>query len=239
MKPRPLATPPRPETGSHRLLPSTGAVPVLLAEHLDQHGPLPYLAYSARGKLAAVLSQAGLVTRDSSARPVRLSPAEPSQPLTATAVSRKDHALIWLAPHLVLDGIQLVSLAIRAPRAHLEIPKPGGNLHSFLRKQLAARLAAWLDVIPVTLPGDEEPAAGPRLDTETLAHIALIARYGPSWFRSVGTRERPGTELREVLEPGGDIDVVEVPGGSRTPRGVHGLSLAGPPEAFASEQSNG
>lgn len=49
-------------------------------------------------------------------------------------------------------------------------------------------------------------------NVETLAHIALIARYGADWFRSVGDPHEPGTML-VTLSGALDHAVVEIPTG--------------------------
>jgi len=53
-------------------------------------------------------------------------------------------------------------------------------------------------------------------NAETLAHVALAARYGASWFRRVGTDAEPGSMLVTVRAPG-DVHVAEVAHGTALP----------------------
>ncbi len=50
-------------------------------------------------------------------------------------------------------------------------------------------------------------------NVETLAHVALVARFGADWFRGIGTAANPGTMLLTVSHAGGPL-VVEAALGS-------------------------
>jgi NADH:ubiquinone oxidoreductase subunit F (NADH-binding) len=66
-------------------------------------------------------------------------------------------------------------------------------------------------------PVREQGIAGrPTLvqNVESLADAALIARYGPEWFRSVGTHDSPGTALVTVTGLWDAPRIVEVPLGT-------------------------
>jgi NADH:ubiquinone oxidoreductase subunit F (NADH-binding) len=48
-------------------------------------------------------------------------------------------------------------------------------------------------------------------NVETLAHVAMISRYGGPWFRSLGTQDSPGTMLLTVTGRWSEPLVVEAP----------------------------
>ena len=150
--------------------------------------------------------------------------------------SAKDAVLLGHVPHLVLDGLQLAAEAVGATEAYLYT---GGGLADWAGQALAERAddvpVTVIEAPPRFLSGQETavvsrvsgglslPTFSPRRvsergvngaptlvqNVETLAHLALIARHGPDWFRQRGTPAEPGTTLVTV-NAGGRRTVTEV-----------------------------
>jgi NADH:ubiquinone oxidoreductase subunit F (NADH-binding) len=236
--------------GFPRLLPPAGQGGDLRA-HLGRHGPVPYRGTG--GTLIGEVRAAGLTGRGGAAFPVHrkleaVAAARPGRPVVVgnaaegEPASHKDEALLFLAPHLILDGLQLAAEAVGAGRAVLYVR---GDLRARTRLDdyLPERDAYGLDRVPVDvvwsphrfLAGEESALASrvsggpavpqftpPRVfergvdgrptlvqNVETLAHLALIARYGPGWFRMLGTPDEPGSMLCTLRQASGSVDVAE------------------------------
>jgi NADH:ubiquinone oxidoreductase subunit F (NADH-binding) len=158
-------------------------------------------------------------------------------------LSAKDATLIGRAPHLVLDGLAVAAAAVGAYRAVVCVESGRRDLVSSLRAAAAERddpvaveigeaparyvsgqesaLVSWLSGGQAKPTGRRPDRSGvdghPTLvdNVETLAHLALIARFGPDWYRTTGTPDEPGTRLVTVS---GDVDrggVYEIPTGLR------------------------
>lgn len=140
-------------------------------------------------------------------------------------MSGKDRTLLELAPHLVLDGALLAADAVGAREVVVAVKRTAWAANESLRRALAERgdagrvrvegvaeayvaseetaLLRGLDGGPpkptVVPPRPYERGLGGRAtlvaNVETLAHLALIARHGASWFREAGTEPHPGTAL--------------------------------------------
>jgi NADH:ubiquinone oxidoreductase subunit F (NADH-binding) len=248
----PRPAPQVPRGGLPRLLPVQGVFPVDLAAHRALHGPLPYRG--APRRLIGEVEAAGLTGRGGAAFPTYRKLAAVSGYGPAPVVvgngaegepaSNKDKSLLWLSPHLVMDGLQLAAEAVGSRAVGLYVHR-NPRLHGRLRSAIAERDRAGVDACrielveapPRFLAGEESAlasltsggAALPRYkpprasargvagqptlvqNVETLAHLALIARYGAAWFRTAGTEEEPGSMLATLHLADGRVDVVEVP----------------------------
>ncbi len=184
-------------------------------------------------KLAAVASGRG--------RPVVVVNATEGEP-----ASKKDRALVRLVPHLVLDGAAAAAGAIEAHDVIVAVGRGAVDERRSLTAALQERRdrGRWrVASVPDAFVVGEESAllnaldgrsAKPRLkppypfesglggaptlvqNVETLAHLALVSRFGAQWFRSLGTTAEAGTALvtlsGAVARPG----VYEVELGTRT-----------------------
>jgi NADH:ubiquinone oxidoreductase subunit F (NADH-binding) len=172
-------------------------------------------------------------------RPVIVANGTEGEPL-----SGKDKALLAYTPQLVIDGAVLAARATGAKNvviATTDAVHPA-VARALAERPQTARIAVRTAVVPDRFVAGEETAlvqflnGGPAVPTltpprpyergvggaptavlnvETLAHLALVARFGAAWFRRAGTHDEPGSAL------------VTISGAVRLP-GVYELELGTP-----------
>jgi len=151
---------------------------------------------------------------------------------TSAAVALGATRVVAYVPAGLVPGVQR---AVAARRHHgldpVEIEVVDAP-DAFLAGQESAVVSALdgrHDAVPsfVGLQPVRERGVGGRptlvQNVETLAHVALIARLGAPWFRSLGTDRAPGTMLLTVTGRSEEPTVVEAPLGAPL-RDVLGLS---------------
>ncbi|WP_284981674.1 NADH-ubiquinone oxidoreductase-F iron-sulfur binding region domain-containing protein [Arthrobacter sp. efr-133-TYG-118] len=197
----------------------------LLQSGLDGRGGAGFAAWQ---KLASVPADGR--------RPVVVANGAEGEPL-----SQKDAALLHNAPHLVIDGILIAGRSLGAKELHLfagaeqlapvaRALKERGEvrirLHEAPDTFISGEATAVVSAISGSLavPGDRTKRltnsglnGRPTLvhNVETLAHLALISRFGPAWFRSVGTGSSPGSRLITLSGNTAGPRVYEIPTGVR------------------------
>ena len=186
-------------------------------------------AFPTARKLTAVAAGRG--------RPVVVANGCEGEPASA-----KDRVLAELAPHLVIDGALLAAQATGAREVYLCVEADSASFPqmSTAARERTTALKVSVVGVPGHFVASEESAlvsylnGGPAKPTskpprvfqkgvggrptyvgnfETLAHVALIARYGADWFRTAGTAGSPGTALVTVDGAVHRPGVIEVPYG--------------------------
>lgn len=126
--------------------------------------------------------------------------------LTATALGA-DTVHVCLPRTRSAQHGQLSAAVEERRRARLDPVRlrPHGLPHAYVSSE-STSLVRWLNGGPARPQGnpartqERGVARRPTLihNAETLAHLALIARHGPDWFRRAGTADEPGTTLVTV-----------------------------------------
>ena len=191
-------------------------------------------ALKLRAVRSSAASRRGL---PASKRPIVVANAMEGEPS-----AHKDAVLITTAPHLVLDGIQVAAAAVGAKLAFIAIHR-GSGLEAILDRAMAKRrdaipvelvtpparyvaseesaLSHWIgDGVATPTFGERPFESGVRgrptlvLNAETMAHLALIARFGGEWFAQIGDPQAPGTTLVSISGAVRLPGVLEVPTGT-------------------------
>jgi NADH:ubiquinone oxidoreductase subunit F (NADH-binding) len=157
--------------------------------------------------------------------------------------SGKDKVLLAYAPHLVVDGSLLAARAVGAKQVVIATTSAvhAAVDRALAERPREAGITVQASAVPDRFVAGEETAlvqflnGGPALPTftpprpyergvggaptvvlnvETLAHVALIARFGAAWFRGAGTPDEPGSALVTVSGAVRDPGVYEIELGS-------------------------
>ncbi|WP_370247191.1 NADH-ubiquinone oxidoreductase-F iron-sulfur binding region domain-containing protein [Nocardioides sp.] len=208
-------------------------------------GPVPLLDLAA---LLAVVEQAGLTGRGGAGFPTarkvravaaaagrRRRPVVVGNAMEGEPLSRKDAALLGLAPGLVLDGLDVVAHALGTrdrllavgPEVDDRAVRAAASARSIAVRRLPGGFVAGQESAVVAalggrpgVPRDPAVRVGERgldgrptlvLNAETLAHVALVARHGAAAYRAAAP------QLLTISGTGGAIrhpGVLEVPRGT-------------------------
>jgi NADH:ubiquinone oxidoreductase subunit F (NADH-binding) len=158
-------------------------------------------------------------------------------------LSAKDKVLLAHSPHLVLDGLAVAAELVGAKRRVLCIERgnpevetavrralnerhdDGVELFTMPRRYLSGQENALVDLLnggagrpTLARPYEQGVNKRPTLvdNVETLAHLALIARFGAHWYREIGTPEDPGSTLVTLSGAVNRPGVYEIAHGWRT-----------------------
>lgn len=187
--------------------------------------------FSAWRKVAA--AQRAHTSRRRSRSPIVIGNGAEGEPL-----SWKDAVLLQNAPHLVIDGLLTAARAVGAGHAMLYVQAGAvPAVEAAIAERSDARRIEVVEAADTFISGEASAVVNaienddprptyrtvrltesglrgrPTLvqNVETLAHVALIARFGGDWFRSVGAPEDPGTRLVTVSGDVAAPGVFEVP----------------------------
>jgi NADH:ubiquinone oxidoreductase subunit F (NADH-binding) len=212
---------------------SFGPVPVLGAADLIDR--LQASGLTGRGGAGFATWRKFSSARLATARPVLVANGAEGEPLSA-----KDAVLLENSPHLVIDGMLIAGRALSAARLVLYAGAPqlaaarralaerddaraielreapdsfvSGEASAVVNALERGRAVPRDHVLPLSISGLSRTPTIVQ-NVETLAQLAMITRFGPDWFRSVGTREDPGTRLLSFSLNGEPSRVIEVAAG--------------------------
>jgi NADH:ubiquinone oxidoreductase subunit F (NADH-binding) len=212
----------------------------LLAPHPGTPLPRPDLR-----SLVDLLTSAGLTGRGGAGFPTarKLAAIQGRKPVVVgnamegEPLSHKDAVLLEHNPDLVLDGLEILGHAVGASRILLALgaraPEPAGRRGIEVRRLADAFVAGQETALVNQLNGRGPVPVDPTvpvfrkgvdgrptlvLNAETAAQVALVVRYGATWFRSQGTPEDPGTFL--VTLSATSPAILPGPGVLEVPRGL-------------------